>query len=1017
MEDIFVRKNNKFRNVRYPNLCHEIVTIGDEQQFNNIINVTNDDKEKTYNIEKNIFYKEPFELWEKFRSSNYASINKTFKYIFYKIKKGIFVSIKENKIQNFIYFINLKFRNEFSDYILYDKTKWKNVTQFINYINKKQGYPLVQNVNDTTQWYTNNGIFRYDENINYNNIDVIYDMFKTLCQEKTIPDINFFINKRDFPIFKLDETEPYDNVFPALTPLKSFNFSDYCPTLSFSKTNEFADVLIPTYDDWKSCDFLRNNDIPYIPWENKKSVAVFRGSSTGIGPTIETNKRLKLLSLFDNLNDDDKLLYDIGITKWQLRPRKHKNYSILKTIERKHYNKSNFLNMQQQQRYKYIIHIEGNSAAYRLSKELGLCSVILKVDSCYYTWFDYLLIPYVHYVPIKSDLSDLNSQLKWCINNDKKCKVIAEKAKSFYDRYLNKNSLLDYLQFTLTNIYKETRNEEKYINYYSQCILHRETNFLKNIQSNISSYLIKNLDSITKNINKESNKSFNYAMWYSINEDIFLNSGSAVRNTKEDKLILINNKYKKNKNNVISLYRLENSEYKIVFKKPINNGVNIIHENFIGYHVNEILQKFPNFIYTFISPKNFNSGVYTNFVNGLTLSEWIQSSQYNFKDLLTIFIQIFLALDYAQNTVGFYHKDLYPWNIILYKCENYENINYPTQLNSEYYISVKTEFIPIMIDYGNSQIIKYHSKNKIYIKYTKDNIFNNFPLIDICSLLYGTSKILYQSNKFNKMERELLTYFKNKIIHFEDFSYWSTYNNLYNVIFMNNFQHPNQLAHISITEYINYFLDYHQHFLKDVVMYNNENFHFVMEKTNPLLYYLQLKTNRYIAVKTFFDILLKNKFILHNDNFLHACYVNLYNRYTKLIHKEIILWKDNYIYNKWFNILKLLNTREINYNENVNDIKLHDVYDKFFETINESCVDVEKINFLSETNIRNIENNINDDIKYYFRFDWILINIFIVEYILFNKNNISRMFVKNINLRMNTFLEMLCKLQISCLFK
>ena len=40
--------------------------------------------------------------------------------------------------------------------------------------------------------------------------------------------------------------------------------------------------------------------------------------------------------------------------------------------------------------------------------------MVLKVDSTKEMWYFPLLEPYVHYVPIKEDLSDLADKIEWC---------------------------------------------------------------------------------------------------------------------------------------------------------------------------------------------------------------------------------------------------------------------------------------------------------------------------------------------------------------------------------------------------------------------------------------------------------------------------------------------------------------------------------------------------------------------------------------------------------------------------
>ena len=96
--------------------------------------------------------------------------------------------------------------------------------------------------------------------------------------------------------------------------------------------------------------------------------------------------------------------------------------------------------------YKYILSIEGNIAAFRLSLELAYNSVILLVKSDFYIWYQPLLKPWIHYVPIKKDLSDLVDKIDWCKKNDNKCKIIANNALEFYKKYINKNSINDYLE-------------------------------------------------------------------------------------------------------------------------------------------------------------------------------------------------------------------------------------------------------------------------------------------------------------------------------------------------------------------------------------------------------------------------------------------------------------------------------------------------------------------------------------------------------------------------------------------
>ena len=45
-----------------------------------------------------------------------------------------------------------------------------------------------------------------------------------------------------------------------------------------------------------------------------------------------------------------------------------------------------------------------------------------------------ILIPFVHYVPLKDDYSDLEKMIEWARKNDAKCKWIAEQATRYIER-------------------------------------------------------------------------------------------------------------------------------------------------------------------------------------------------------------------------------------------------------------------------------------------------------------------------------------------------------------------------------------------------------------------------------------------------------------------------------------------------------------------------------------------------------------------------------------------------------
>jgi hypothetical protein len=241
------------------------------------------------------------------------------------------------------------------------------------------------------------------------------------------------------------------------------------PIFSPSIKDSFADILIPNQDDWKIASnhfFISGCSDSYTKeqfdklntnWNSKKNICIFRGSATGCGITIDTNVRLKAAQLsFENPD-----ILDAGITNWNAKMKKYKSHPI-KIINTQlfPFELKNEINNIEKSNYKYILNLDGHVSAFRLSFELTMNSVILLAKSDYKMWYSDFLKEYEHYIPIKSDLSNLIEQLKWCIKNDNQCKKIAKNATLFYDKYINKNGIFNYLenQFHLIYYNKNCKN-------------------------------------------------------------------------------------------------------------------------------------------------------------------------------------------------------------------------------------------------------------------------------------------------------------------------------------------------------------------------------------------------------------------------------------------------------------------------------------------------------------------------------------------------------------------------------
>ena len=583
---------------------------------------------------------------------------------------------------------------------------------FFEYVSELWGYRYnKKRVNQFREnWYSNNGLIRYEFPIAEGDSGVcqIHHMLKTLCEKRKIPDMEFFINRRDFPLLKKNNTEPYTDIFGKNQPLLSHNYEKYTPIFSMVEHKDFCDISIPTWEDWSRVSNQENNlffpkpyknfkhDFSSIKWKDKKPIAIFRGASTGMGTTLDDNTRLYASYLSWKHREDKDILLDAGITKWNVRPRVGKN-GILKTVD---YTKLPFslkeeLSPLEQSKYKYILHISGHVESFRLALEFQMGSVILMVQCKHKLWFQKFLTPYKHYIPIDEDLGDLFEKIQWCKENDGSCKEMVKNNVEFYNKYLSSDGILDFLQYTFIKVKKLT-----------------------------GTYLYPN-DIISK-------------MDFKIKANCLK---SSIINESELKVIkqLID---KTNKKMFLCDYKGEKVVHKIVDEKRRKT-----HQTFMGkILVNSLIDKKkiigePTFVKTYgITEK----GICIEYIEGDNFFNYLQK-EIKIEELLCILVQITLTLQIALEKMKFNHYDLYPWNIVIKKISKNDHHQIYKLENGE--IDIKTQIVPVIVDFDRSR-----GEYKNYC-YTNNNKFSTIQ--DTLSLLLSTISVVIlkrlEHNTFRKI--------------------------------------------------------------------------------------------------------------------------------------------------------------------------------------------------------------------------------------------------------------------------
>lgn len=265
-----------------------------------------------------------------------------------------------------------------------------------------------------------------------------------------LPDLEVVINVRDYP-------QVPGWIQPVL------------PVLSFSKTKDYQDIMYPAWTFWEGgpavwpiyptglgrWDLMRDDlkrSVEQWPWKKKSPKGFFRGSRT-------SSERDPLILLSRAAPD----LVDAEYTKnqaWKsdkdtLGKPPAKEVTLVDHCE-----------------YKYLFNFRGVAASFRL-KHLFLCgSLVFHVGEEWIEFFYIQLKPWVHYIPVKQDLSDLSELLQFVKENDAVAEEIAIRGRNFILDHLRMEDLYCYWEMLLTDFSKLLTYKPKRKSNFNQ-ITHR----------------------------------------------------------------------------------------------------------------------------------------------------------------------------------------------------------------------------------------------------------------------------------------------------------------------------------------------------------------------------------------------------------------------------------------------------------------------------------------------------------------------------------------------------------------
>lgn len=244
---------------------------------------------------------------------------------------------------------------------------------------------------------------------------------KTLMQCVSLPDLDLILSF-------------FDGIRPSHTFFHTSSKDLQAPLLISAKIkNTPYAVLVP---DFRSIGHWWISDIKHIksrmdqfPWDQKREFAIWRGANN-------RKERVKLcqISLLNPQQLDAKFtppVDDIQLEKEGLVGERISWEEFLAC--------------------KYLPYVDGYmTAAPALQWRLLSNSVTFKPETNEIQWFYRALEPYVHYIPVKTDLSDLIEKFDWAKSHDSQCEQIARNATQFALNHLMYEDVLLYFNAVLS---------------------------------------------------------------------------------------------------------------------------------------------------------------------------------------------------------------------------------------------------------------------------------------------------------------------------------------------------------------------------------------------------------------------------------------------------------------------------------------------------------------------------------------------------------------------------------------
>ncbi len=206
-------------------------------------------------------------------------------------------------------------------------------------------------------------------------------------------------------------------------------FAKVRPSCSYEacQKNKIESILLPLNRKrhFGVASLVPEND---VSWDEKIAKAVWRGKFGKTHDTIKDTNDIKFALVSRHVNST---IVDAKFSKH--------------TKGAPHHMIGSYMDLKEQLKFRYIISIEGNDVSSGLKWMLFSNSVVLMPKPSWESWaMEGRLEPYVHYLPIERDMTNVEEVIRWAEEHPEKTRMIAERSTLFiYDLLFHPQAYVD----------------------------------------------------------------------------------------------------------------------------------------------------------------------------------------------------------------------------------------------------------------------------------------------------------------------------------------------------------------------------------------------------------------------------------------------------------------------------------------------------------------------------------------------------------------------------------------------